>query len=193
MEQGKSICATERLVLREFTLDDLDTLAPITADPAVMEFSIRGPWDCTRTREFLGRCVHDYSPRGQGYGRWAVIHRGDARLIGFAGLGLFESIDGRSEVEIGFRLLPSYWGRGLGTEAAGATRDAGFELLGLGRLIALIQPENTRSVRVAEKIGMTLEKQIEKWDQAIHVYVATREERGSRTAPARTSGSGRSA
>ena len=93
----------------------------------------------------------------------------------FAGLALFQDIDGAPEVEIGYRLRPDYWGRGLGTEAAAATRDYGFGELGMTRLISLIQPENIASVRIAEKIGMGCEKEIRKWGLQILVYAISRD------------------
>ena len=68
-------------------------------------------------------------------------------------------VDGVEEIEIGYRLDPKYWGRGLATEAAEAVRDHAFNDLGLGHVISLIHPNNIASRRVAEKNGMTVEKE----------------------------------
>jgi len=165
------ITETNRLILREFRLSDLDDFSLITADPQVMRFSISGPWSRDRTKVFLEECQIDYSEERWGYGRWAALHKADNRLIGFCGLALWPDVDGSPEVEVGYRLTPEYWDRGLATEAAAATRDYGFGHLGMTRLIAMIQPENVASIRVAEKIGMKCEKEIQKWDQQILVYV----------------------
>ena len=113
---------TERLTLRRFELSDLDEFAAIMADPEVMRFSKSGPWTRERTREFLEACLVDYSEERWGYGRLAVVHKADKRPIGFAGLALFDDVDGSPEVEVGYRLDPEYWGRGLGTEAAALRR-----------------------------------------------------------------------
>lgn len=161
---------TSRLILREFDLSDLDDFAAIMADPEVMRFSISGPWDRARTREFLESCQVDYSPQRWGFGRWAVIHKEDQRLIGFSGLARFDEVDGFPEVEIGYRFHPDYWGQGFATESAVASRDYGFQELKLLRLISLIEPENVASIRVAEKVGMTCEKRIVKWNRPILVY-----------------------
>ena len=63
-----------------------------------------------------------------------------------------------------------FWGRGLATEAARAARDHGFDTLGYERLVSLIDPGNLASRRVAEKVGLTLEKEVEKWGKRICVY-----------------------
>jgi ribosomal-protein-alanine N-acetyltransferase len=73
-------------------------------------------------------------------------------------------------VEIGYLFLRKLWGQGLATEAARACRDYGFNQLGYRRLISLIGPANLASRRVAEKVGMTLEKEIIKWNMPICVY-----------------------
>jgi RimJ/RimL family protein N-acetyltransferase len=90
-------------------------------------------------------------------------------------------VAGRQEVEIGYRLARSAWRQGYATEAARAVRDYAFFTLGIRRLIALIDPENLASVRVAEKIGMRYEKEVmlEGYEHPDHVYVVRREGRVS--------------
>lgn len=75
---------------------DLDDLASIMADPQVMRFSVSGPWSRERTQRFLEGCLVDYSEERWGYGRLAVVHKADSRLIGFAGLA--EGAARRSEL-----------------------------------------------------------------------------------------------
>jgi ribosomal-protein-alanine N-acetyltransferase len=69
------------------------------------------------------------------------------------------TIDSRPEVEVAYLLGKAYWGQGLGTEAAQAVLDYGFNELKLSRLICLIDRDNVASIKVAEKIGMTFEKE----------------------------------
>jgi RimJ/RimL family protein N-acetyltransferase len=71
------------------------------------------------------------------------------------------TIDGQREVEVAYTIAQEYWGQGLATEAARGILEYGFEQLQLSRLICLIAPDNVASRRVAEKIGMTLEKQVD--------------------------------
>jgi ribosomal-protein-alanine N-acetyltransferase len=79
-------------------------------------------------------------------------------LVGYCGF-LHQEVDGEKEIEIGYRLHPDYWNKGIATEAARAVRDHAFRDLKLLRVVSLIHPENSPSQRVAEKLGMSLEKQ----------------------------------
>ena len=86
--------------------------------------------------------------------------------MGQCGLTVQE-VEGKNDVEIGYLFLRKFWGRGLATEAATAARDHGFNTLGYERLVSLIDPGNLASRRVAEKVGLTLEKEVEKWGKRI--------------------------
>jgi RimJ/RimL family protein N-acetyltransferase len=90
--------------------------------------------------------------RKHGFGRWACVHKASSEVIGFAGL---KHLDELNEVDIGYRLLPAYWGAGLATEASQAAVDYGFQQLRLKRIIGLVDPQNAASVRVLEKLGLT--------------------------------------
>ncbi len=148
------IAETPRLILRQLTLDDVDDLATIYADPVVMKFwpSTRTYAETKQTCDRILSCYEEY-----GFGLWATIHKADHKLIGRCGL-IPQLVDGQKEVEIGYLLAKEYWGRGLATEAAVAIRNYGFEQLGFNRLISLIVPENIASQKVALKNGMKYEK-----------------------------------
>ena len=150
------IAETPRLFLRHFCENDLEDLAPILANREVMKFSLKGVKNKEETKEFIQKIISGYKTKN--YSLYAVIHREKEQLIGYCGLFFWSSIARQEEVEIGYRLDPKYWGRGLATEAAIAVRDYAFESLALNRLISLIQPENIASIKVAEKIGMEYEK-----------------------------------
>jgi len=81
-------------------------------------------------------------------------------VIGYCGLFFFPDVNGQSEVELGYRLAKSAWGQGYATESARAVRDYAFATLGLKRLIAMIDPSNLASIKVAQKIGMQYEKDV---------------------------------
>lgn len=97
-------------------------------------------------------------------------------MLGYTGLTQFPDVAGQPEVEIGYRLARPFWGKGYATEAAMAVRDYGFDSLGFDRLISLIDPDNTASVRVAEKTGLQYEKDavLPGYDHADRVYVITK-------------------
>ena len=99
-------------------------------------------------------------PRYPELGLWATIHKQNRQFIGRCGL-LPWTIEGREEVEVAYLLAKPYWGMGLGTEVAQAIVDYAFNRLYLTRLISIISPGNIASIRVAEKIGMILENEME--------------------------------
>jgi len=106
--------------------------------------------------------------------QFAVLLRGQSDLIGYCGF-FHHPEHGIEDIEIGYRLDPAYWNRGLATEAARAVRDHGFRDLKLRRVISLIHPKNIPSRRVAEKNGMTVEKEIIFRGFPTNVFALTRE------------------
>jgi ribosomal-protein-alanine N-acetyltransferase len=108
-----------------------------------------------------------------GFGLWATSLRETHEFIGRCGL-LPWTIEGRAEVEVAYLLAKPHWGRGLGTEAARAILAYGFEQLHLSRLISLIDPENEASIKVAIKIGMTLEREGDIEGEPTLVYSASK-------------------
>ncbi|HYP22566.1 MAG TPA: GNAT family N-acetyltransferase [Actinomycetota bacterium] len=147
---------TERLILRPFALDDLDELAPILGDAETMQY-YPAPFTRERSRQWIVWNLANY--RDHGHGLWVLESRETGELLGDCGL-IPQTIDGRKEVEVGWHVKKTHWSRGLATEAGAACRDHAFGELGLTRLISLIRPENVPSRRVAEKLGMTIEKEI---------------------------------
>jgi ribosomal-protein-alanine N-acetyltransferase len=97
-------------------------------------------------------------PKCPELGLWATIYKQTGKFIGRCGL-LPWTIDGQNEVEVAYTIAQEYWGQGLATEAAQAILRYGFEKLNLSRLISVIDSENIASQKVAEKIGMTFERE----------------------------------
>lgn len=143
---------TPRLILREWTDDDLEPFAVINSDPRVMEFL---PALLTREQsdEMAGRIRTHFAERG--FGLWAVEIRDGAKFIGFVGLSVprFEA-HFTPCVEVGWRLSAEYWGHGYAPEAARAALNYGFTELGLAEIVSITVPHNLKSRRVMEKIGL---------------------------------------
>lgn len=159
---------TERLILREFTIDDLDAFAWLMADPEVMRFSLNGPMNKEQAREYLQRrIIAHYSEHG--YSLNAVVLKANNSLIGLIGL-ISQNIDGENKVELGYRLHPHYWGKGLATEACLVVCKHAFTELGMHELISIIDLKNTRSLEVAKRIGMQHWKNTSFHNFSVQIY-----------------------
>jgi ribosomal-protein-alanine N-acetyltransferase len=143
---------TERLSLRLFTHDDLQVMFELNSDPEVIKYAESTP---ALNLEEAGQRLEegplsDY--RKHGYGRFAVELKETGKVIGFCGIKYLPEID---LPEIGYRYSRQYWGKGIGTEAARVCVGFARDDLEIEKLVALIVPENTASIRLAEKLGMT--------------------------------------
>jgi RimJ/RimL family protein N-acetyltransferase len=160
------VLQTKRMVLRRMEMDDVDDLMGIFSDPVAMRY-YPGTKSRQEAEEWVCWTLESY--RDHGFGLWVAVLEDSDEFAGQCGLTVQE-VEGNEEVEIGYLFLRKFWGRGLATEAARATRDHGFHTLGYTHLISLIDPGNLASRRVAEKFGMTLEKEVEKRGKRVCVY-----------------------
>ncbi|MEZ5344517.1 MAG: GNAT family N-acetyltransferase [Pyrinomonadaceae bacterium] len=140
---------TERLRLFHWTVSDLPVLTKILSDPEVIRFIEDGvPFDQNRTLDFIYKM--ERSTRQRGYARWKVVERSTGETIGSCGYGFMEET---SEIELGYLFARRFWGNGYATEAAAASADYGFNILGFREIISLTSPENVASQKVLQKIG----------------------------------------
>ena len=143
---------TERLLLRRWRDSDRAPFQKINADPRVMEF-MPGLLSTQQSDDLVTRIQQHFDRHG--YCVYAAELIAEQRFIGFIGLNI-PSYDApfMPAVEIGWRLAFDCWGRGLATEGARAVVHLAFETLGLTSLVSFTVPQNQRSRRVMEKIGM---------------------------------------
>jgi len=153
------ILETKRLILRHQVIEDLDALWALYCNPNITRYIPDAPRTREEAKEELEWHMHGH-PKYPELGLWATIHKETGKFIGRCGL-LSWDIEGVHEVEVAYTIAQEYWGRGLASEAAQGILKYGFEQLNLARLICLIEPENIASQRVAEKIGMSLEKKVD--------------------------------
>ena len=149
MEQFRIGPETARLQHRAFTMDDAEVFFALNSNRDVMRFTGESRLTSLAAAKHAIANYPDFETVG--YGRWACVLKNDHRVIGFCGLKYLPDLDA---VDVGYRLLPDYWGRGLATEACEASLNFGFAKLHLDQIIGLVHPENGASIRVLEKSGM---------------------------------------
>jgi len=161
---------TERLVIRPYRDDDATALHDVFGSPEVMRWTPSPPSkDVAETAQRLARTMAFTARQPPGFGLWALELKTPSEFLGQ--VGLFP-VEGKGpEVEVAYELAPRVWGHGYATEAARALVEYGFRELGLGRIVALILPDNARSRNVASKCGMRLEQPGRFYGLDLLVYV----------------------
>lgn len=151
------ILQTNRLIIRHQMPTDLNDLWSLYQDPEIIQYIPDAPHSREEAKEELKWHMNGH-PKYPEFGLWATVFKENGKFIGRCGL-LPWMIDGQNEVEVAYTIAREYWRQGLATEAARGILNYGFGKLNLSRLICLIEPENIASQKVAEKIGMTFEKE----------------------------------
>lgn len=141
---------TGRLALRRFTIDDLDTLARLFADPEVTRY-LGGVKDRATTEVQLHGRILDYYEQHPGLGVWATIERVSGRVAGFH---VLNHIQGETDLQVGYALFTEHWGKGYATEMAIALLRHGYGTLGLPQVNAITDLGNVASQRVLLKAGL---------------------------------------
>lgn len=150
----KSLIETDRLLLREITLDDAEDLFKLHSNAEVQKYTGEPVVESIEEIEkaIQGR-ISDYEQYG--FGRWATFLKHEMQFVGWAGLAYLPEFD---EIDLGYRFLPEFWGKGIATEASQAILTYGFDTLDLSKIIAIAMKENTASISVMEKVGMEFDK-----------------------------------
>lgn len=147
-----TILKTKRLILRPWKKEDLEPFFRLNADPRTMEFLFT-----PLTREESSARLEIYTKHIQdhGWGLWAVSAPNVSDFIGWIGLWPI-GFDAHftPAIEVGWRLLPEFWGQGYATEGAEASLRYGFDILKLDEIVSITVPANICSKRVMEKLGM---------------------------------------
>jgi ribosomal-protein-alanine N-acetyltransferase len=151
--EEKLLIRTERLLLRRWKEEDREPFYQLNSDPRVMEF-MPACLSPAESDALVDRITQHF--REHEFGLFAAELREERTFIGFVGLAVASFAASFTPcVEIGWRLSAVHWGRGLATEGARAVVKFAFGELGLDDIVSFTVPENVRSRRVMEKIGMT--------------------------------------
>lgn len=158
---------TPRLLLCRPGMSDLSEIVSLWTDPQVTAF-IGGPREASPVLDFFREFAADFEAAQERWGDrwWTIVEWASDRFVGLVSL-VAKEIEGQDEVELGYFLLPFAWGRGFALEAAREVCDYAFGSLGLKSLVALIDPENSRSQAVATRLGMVLDHEILREDGTI--------------------------
>lgn len=146
---------TERLFFRHFQKTDLHAVIELNRDPEVMRYFPELKSIDEISLDFKRYLKYHLEHPGYGYWHTSFTHRGRHE---FAGFFLVKILPETGETEIGYRLLPKYWGRGLATEGARAMVDYSLRNLRVDKVVGVASPENLASRRVLEKAGLEFRK-----------------------------------
>lgn len=150
--------------------DDFEAYARVCADPDVMRYLGGKPFSRLEAWRHMAFLVGHWHLLG--YGHWAVEERGSGSFVGRIG---FLNPEGWPGFEIGWTLGREFWGKGYATEGARRALRYAFTELGKEHVISIIHPENQASIRVAERLGETLEDRIEFHDREVLIYGISRD------------------
>ena len=148
---------TDRLILRQFTLGDTEFILELLNDPSfIQNIGDRGVRTLSDAEKYLENGpITSYERNG--FGLLAVTLNDDTNPIGMCGLIKRPTLE---DVDIGYAFLPKFWSKGYALESVQAVMSYAMEVMGLKRVVAIVDPANTRSIRLLEKIGMTFEKMV---------------------------------
>ena len=161
------ICETERIVIREFELRDVSSLYALNSCSDIMRFIPGDPSESETEAEKILREVILADYRQHGFGRWAVEFKQTGEVIGFCGPKYLPAFD---KIELGYRYFKPYWGQGIGYEAAAAVLAVMPKYSDCQDVIALIDPNNIGSAKLAQKLQMHFMGMSELLGQPMQIY-----------------------
>ena len=167
------IIETDRLILRPFTMDDVQDSYDVNLDPEVTRYTNDGgvkTYD--EIHEIIGNVVNgDYEKYN--YGRFATVWKETNEFIGFSGLKYLPEYD---EVDLGYRFRKRFWGMGIATESGKASLEFGFRVLGLDEIVGFVLPDNTASSHVLKKLGFKYSHQFFDYGADIDKYILAKKD-----------------
>jgi RimJ/RimL family protein N-acetyltransferase len=151
------ILETERLVLQELSSEDAEFILTLLNEPSfIRNIGDRGVRDVAGANSYIiNGPLASYA--NHGFGLYLVKLKETGDSIGMCGLIKRPTLD---DVDIGYAFLPKYWSKGYAVESARAVKEYAKNVIGLDRLVAIVDPTNEGSIRVLEKIGLTYEKMV---------------------------------
>ncbi|RZW55920.1 MAG: N-acetyltransferase [Flavobacteriaceae bacterium] len=165
---------TDRLILREILPTDVEGMFELDSDPLVHKYLGNHPISTKEEAHKIIEYIREqYDKRG--VGRWAAIEKATGDFIGWSGLklniGKNEELNGFDEFyDIGYRLIPRFWGRGFATESAIVALDYGFKELHINTIYGAAEVDNIGSNKILKKIGLKFVNTFSFEDGLAHWY-----------------------
>jgi [ribosomal protein S5]-alanine N-acetyltransferase len=168
------IFETERLVVRQYTMDDFKNFYRLNGDEDVMRF-IRPAQTKKQSKEFLQKVIAAYTER-PGMGRWGMFLKKNNEFVGsFAIIPVDNSNQSDSyRMQLGYALVKESWGKGYATEAVKEGLQYAFDRLGLTEIAGITYPENVTSQKVLLKNGFVFDSTFIEEEKELHVYICKR-------------------
>lgn len=153
-----NVVETERLNLRKLSVEDAAVILELVNEPSFLRFiGDRGVRTLEDARQYILKGPVDSYERF-GFGLWLVELKGSNVPIGMCGLVKRPILE---DVDIGFAFFPRFWSQGYAYESATAVMDYALKVLGMKRLVAVVNPDNVRSLRLLEKMGLRFERMVQ--------------------------------
>lgn len=149
------VIRTQRLIIREITNEDANNLAKVLADPIVMQYSTVGVHTKEQIDDYIANCKNQYHLNG--YGHWAIYETTNDEFVGVCGLSKHK-VEADDVMHINYRLTTEQQGKGYAVESVLGVLDFAKNILALNAIHALIEPANTRSVKVVSSTGFKFVK-----------------------------------
>ncbi|MCX6292464.1 MAG: GNAT family N-acetyltransferase [Bacteroidetes bacterium] len=161
---------TDRLVMREFSLEDVDAMWELNSDPDVIQYT--GDRSFTNRQEVIDLITGYDQYSKYKMGRWSMSLKATGEYIGWCGIKYLADLD---ETDLGFRLMKKFWDKGYATESSVAALSYGFDQLALKSILGRAAKDNIRSIRVLKKLGMVYEKDFFEHDRVCEQHRLTNE------------------
>lgn len=163
----KIISQTPRLLIREIETEDAEAIFELNQNPIVIRYTSDPAFKNIADAQHLIETVIQPQYKNYGHGRWAVLIKDTNTFIGWCGLKFMPEFN---QVDLGYRYMQDFWGKGYATEAAMASLNYGFTQFNYPQIIGRVMKKNLSSIKVLQKCGMTFSHEAELHEHPAFIY-----------------------
>ncbi len=174
----KIISQTPRLLIREIETYDAGAVFELNQNPNVILYTSDPAFKTIEDARHLIETVIKQQYKSYRHGRWAVLLKDTGTFIGWCGLKFMPELN---QVDLGYRFMETYWGKGFATEAAMASLHYGFAQFNYNQIIGRVMKQNMQSIKVLKKCGMTFSHEAELHEHPAYIYKISKEDFLSQT------------